>query len=260
MSASGNVSPMSAVVTVTTPNLPNPPSTVSVTPTSGTGMSLSWSGANGTLAIGNYFIYRGASSTGLVQIGASTTTQFLDQSLLAGAMYYYAIAAADTAGDVSPLSAVVSAATYPLPAAPAGVTATAKSATQISVNWSASSSGLAIARYYVLRGSTAGSLTQVAIVNGTSYQDTAVNPGSTYYYAINAVDTANDVSTLSAAAQATTYVAPEPPTGEAAAANSDAAISLTWTARATPAGGLPVARFNIYQGSSASGSIFADRP
>jgi hypothetical protein len=93
-----------------------------------------------------------------------------------------------------------------MPAAPVGVTATANSATKVTVTWTESvpPGGLPILNYSILRGTSPGILTQLAYRVASPFVDTEVSPGTTYYYAIEAIDSGQDVSPMSATAQVTT--------------------------------------------------------
>jgi hypothetical protein len=76
-----------------------------------------------------------------------------------------------------------------LPGAPANLSATAKSNTEIDLAWTAA--GGTVTGYNILRGTTSGgeSATPVASgVSGTAYADTAVAQGTTYYYKVAAAN------------------------------------------------------------------------
>lgn len=71
------------------------------------------------------------------------------------------------------------------PAAPTGLTATAGNA-QVSLSWTASSGATS---YTVLRGTTnGGPYSQIGTSTATSYVDTSVANGTTYYYVVTAVN------------------------------------------------------------------------
>jgi fibronectin type 3 domain-containing protein len=187
-------------VTVTTYSDPSVPASLVGTPVSASKITLTWSASgSGGLPIENYHVYRGTVPTSLTQVGIATGTTYTNGSLTPGTTYYYAVSAADTAGDDSSLSAPVPVTTWQLPTAPTNVVAQGTSATQIVVSWSASScnGNGSIARYLILRGPTQNNLSQVGVTANTSYKDNTVSPGTTYYYGVQAVDSAGDLSAVS---------------------------------------------------------------
>ena len=143
----------------------------------------------------------GFSPGALVQVArtAGTSTSYNSAPLTAGTTYYYGVEAADTSGNVSAMSAIVSATTPTPPSAPASLTAAAASDSRIGLTWSASASGgLPVQYYHVYRGSSAYNLSQIGVAAATSYSDASVNQATTYYYAVQAADTAADLSPMSA--------------------------------------------------------------
>jgi len=110
---SGNVSPMSAVIAVTTPALPSAPANLNATAVSSVKIHLSWAASTGSLPIAYYFVCRGTSPDALVQVAIpnGAKTSFEDTSVLPATTYYYAVQAADTDHDRSLQSAVAKATT-----------------------------------------------------------------------------------------------------------------------------------------------------
>jgi hypothetical protein len=93
------------------------------------------------------------------------------------------------------------------PAAPTGVTATAASSTQINLSWSAASGAQG---YRIYRSTTAGqavsAMTDIlggAVTVATSYSDSGLTAGTTYYYKIVAANSSGD-SAASSEVNATT--------------------------------------------------------
>jgi fibronectin type 3 domain-containing protein len=121
-----------------------------------------------------------------------------------GTTYYYAIQETDTAGDLSPMSATLSATTLALPSAPANVTATPNSASQVTLTWTAGRSGMPILSYHIYRGTAPSSLALVAAQSTTSYVNVSLTPGKQYYYAVQETDTEGNLSPLSAVVSVTT--------------------------------------------------------
>jgi endoglucanase len=122
------------------------------------------------------------------------------------------------------------------PTVPGNVTATTVTATQVRIQWQASTdAGAGVAGYRVFRD---GDDTPIAEVQITNYLDTALEPNTSYVYTVRAYDGAAtpNVSALSSAATATTL--PLPPTGDTtppsvpsgviATAVGTTSIQITW--------------------------------
>jgi chitodextrinase len=94
------------------------------------------------------------------------------------------------------------------PTAPSNLTATAASASQINLSWTASTDNVGVTGYYVQRCSGSGctNFTQIANPSGTTttYSDTGLAGSTTYNYRVQATDAAGNLSTFSNTATATT--------------------------------------------------------
>jgi fibronectin type 3 domain-containing protein len=254
---SGNdVSPMSATAKVTTPPMPAAPAGVASTANSATQVTVTWSESipPSGLPVQYYFVFRGTSPTGLAKLATKTGLQFIDTAASPSTTYYYAIESVDTGNDVSPMSATTQAVTFPMPAAPASVAPTANSATQVTITWSENipADGLAISSYNIFRGTSSTALTKLAARTGPLFIDTAASASTTYYYAIQAVDSGNDVSPMSAAAQVTTPPMPAAPASVAATVNSSTQVTVTWS-ESIPPNGLPIQYYFVFRGTSPTG-------
>ena len=165
------------------------PADLTVTP--GNAMvGLSWTASTGATG---YNVKRATTSGGpYTQVGAPTSTSYTDTSLTNGTTYYYVVSALDSAGE-SADSAQVSArpvAPVTIPATPSGLAATPGNA-QVALSWTASS---AATGYNVKRATTSGGpYTQVGAPTSTSYTDTSLTNGTTYYYVVSALDSAGRV-------------------------------------------------------------------
>jgi fibronectin type 3 domain-containing protein len=195
-----DVSAISSPVAVTTYGYPSVPGNLTATPVSSSKITVSWSAAtSGGLAISSYHVYGGTSPSSLTQLAVTKSTTYTNTSLTPGTTYYYAVQAFDTANDSSAISTVVSATTLALPTTPANVAAQGVSSSKIAVNWSPSSGALPIQYYYVFRGTSPSSLSQIGTTSSTTYSDRSASSGTTYYYGIQAGDTAGDRSPISPA-------------------------------------------------------------
>lgn len=112
------------------------------------------------------------------------------------------------------------------PGAPSGLTASAGTG-QVSLSWSATSGATS---YTVLRGTTSGGpYTQIGKPTGTSYVDSTVTNGTTYYYVVAAVNGFGETGNSNEASATPIAGAPAAPAGLTATAGSGQ-VSLNWTA------------------------------
>ena len=138
------------------------------------------------------------------------------------------------------------------PAAPAGLSAKAASNSQINLAWTAPAGTLQ--SYTVFRGTAAGTEASTPLqtgITGTSFADSTVSTGKTYFYQVAAVNGAL-TGAPSNEASALAEVAPAAPAGLSAKAASNSRINLTWT---IPAG--PILSYNLYRGTAAGAEAAA---
>lgn len=245
----GNVSPMSTPIPVTTLGPPQPPTNVVATPTSPKQINLTWVAGPSGMPVKSYKVFRGTTQSNLSQVGTPLTTSYSDTTLSAGNTYYYGVEEVDTLGNVSAMSAIVPATTLGPPSPPVGVAAVPASTKQMSVSWSAGASNLSVSSYKVFRGTTPSNLSQVGTATATTYSDKSLSPATTYYYGVEEVDSAGNVSAMSQIASGTTLPAPSAPAGVTATANSTKQIVVTWSPGLS---GVPVATYQVFRGSSRS--------
>lgn len=191
-SAQANAMPTAQVAAPTAPTgLTATPANIQI--------SLAWTATSGATS---YHVKRSTTSGGpYTQVSAPATTNFTDTGLTNGTTYYYVVSALDSAGEgpnSTQASATPTTAVAP-PAAPTGLTATPGS-TQISLAWTATSGATS---YHVKRSTTnGGPYTQVGAPTSTSFSDTGLTNGTTYYYVASGLDSAGEGSN-SAQANAT---------------------------------------------------------
>jgi fibronectin type 3 domain-containing protein len=178
-------------------------------------VTLSWTASSGATS---YNVKRGTTNGGpYTRISSPTGTTFTDSGLTNGTAYFYVVSAVNSTGESAnsaQASATPTAPTQPQPpAAPTGLQATAGN-TQVTLSWTASSGAMS---YNVKRGTTSGGpYTKISSPATTSFTDTGLTNGVTYFYVVSAVN-ANGESNNSAQASAT-------PTG--ASQNPDVTITI----------------------------------
>jgi subtilase family serine protease len=138
-----------------------------------------------------------------------------------------------------------------VPTAPAGLVASGGSAV-INLSWAAPSSngGSAITGYKIYRGSASGAETLLTTVGtSTSYSDSAVVSGATYYYKVTAVNSVGEgPKSNEASAGLVVTTVPTAPTGLVASGGSSV-VTLSWAAPSSN-GGSAITGYKIYRGAS----------
>ncbi len=173
-------------------------------------INLSWAASFSCLGIAHYVVQRcqGSGCTNFAQIATPAGTNYNDTVLLPSTSYSYQVQAVDTAGNTSAFSNSATAATQAPqpPTAPSNLTATAASASQINLSWTASTSNVGLANYIVQRcqGADCTNFAQIATPAVTSYSDTGLLLSTSYSYQVQAIDMAGNPSPYSSVASATT--------------------------------------------------------
>jgi hypothetical protein len=187
-----------------TPTTPTTPTTSAAVPASPSNLaaaagnaavSLTWTASSGA---SSYAVKRGTTNGGpYTQVATPTSASYSDASLTNGTTYYYVVSAINSSGasansaQVSALPVAPQTAPATVPAAPGNPAATAGNA-QTSLSWSASSGATS---YRVKRATASGGpYTQVAAPTTTSYTDTSLTNGTTYYYVVSAVNSTGEGS------------------------------------------------------------------
>ncbi|NYT12787.1 MAG: hypothetical protein GKC03_09635, partial [Methanomassiliicoccales archaeon] len=151
---------------------------------------------DGGSSISGYNIYRGTSSTSLQLLAdLGIVQEYNDTSVTNGVTYYYEVAAVNDLGEgqlSDMVNATPQATTVPtVPSAPQDPQCSSGDG-YVMIAWDvpADDGGCEITCYNVYRGNDSDNLTLLATVPhpGTSYNDTSVENGHTYYYTITAVN------------------------------------------------------------------------
>ena len=152
-------------------------------------VSLAWTASTGA---SSYNVKRATTNGGpYTTVASPAGTSYTDTAVTNGTAYYYvvtAVSAAGQSGNSNQATATPMAApTAPVP--PLNLTATGGNQ-QVSLAWTASSGATS---YNVKRAATnGGPYTTVASPAGTSYTDTTVTNGTTYYYVVTAVNASGE--------------------------------------------------------------------
>jgi fibronectin type 3 domain-containing protein len=182
---------------------PAAPTNLTATPGNAV-VALTWTASTGATG---YNVKRATTSGGpYTQLAAPSSNGYTDSSVTNGTTYYYVVSATNSTGESANSAQVFATPTAPSvpPAAPSNLTATAGD-TQVSLTWSASSGATS---YNVKRsGTSGGPYTQIAAPTSTSYTDTALTNGTTYYYVVSAVNSSGE-----SANSAQVVAVPNPPT------------------------------------------------
>ena len=204
--------------------VPPPAAPTGLTATAGVNaVGLSWNATSGATG---YKVLRGTASGVYTVTNAVASNTNYDITVVGGTTYFYVVQATNAAGAGASSAEVSVTPTIALPSAPTGLTATGTNGA-VFLNWS---SGAGAASYNVKRSTTSGAEVTIANTAATSYTDTGVVNGTTYFYKVSATNNAGESATTSEAS-ATPNLPPAAPTGLSATAGTNQ-VALSWTASA----------------------------
>lgn len=198
------------------PNAPAVPTGLRASPADGQ-VTLEWT-ANSESDLSGYGVYRATTSGALSKVAdvAAGITSYTATGLDNGTEYFFAIDAVNEANQRSTRSAEVSAtprSDNPGPTAPATPTGLGASPgdSQVTLNWNANTE-IDLAGYGVYRGTTNGTLSKVADIptGTTSYTASGLTNDTPYFFAVDAVNSANQRSPRSGEVSATPTATPLP--------------------------------------------------
>jgi hypothetical protein len=189
-------SPFSTVVNTTTSSAaPNAPSNLSASAVSSSQIDLSWTD-NSTNETG--FELKRATDSGFTQnvvwIGGIQGTSYSNTGLSPSTTYYYKVraqGASQNSAYSNTVNATTSASGATIPTAPSGLSATVLSNTSIRLQWTDNSSN---ETGFELKRATDSGFTANVVwiggIQGTTYTNTGLTAGTTYYYKVRAEGTA----------------------------------------------------------------------
>ncbi|MGO8673484.1 MAG: malectin domain-containing carbohydrate-binding protein [Capsulimonadaceae bacterium] len=202
----------------------------------GEAIELTWTAVNGATS---YNLYQGTASGGesTTPVTNSTTTSYDDTGLELSETYYFKVAAVNASG-TSALSNELSMAAGQ-PVAPTLQTATGTGGA-IEITWSGS---FGATSYNVYSGTASGGEGTIPVdtTSSTSFEDTGLLTGVTYYFKVSAVNS-DGTSPLSNELSASAGL-PIAPT-LSSAAGSSGSVALVWAA------GQGATTYNVYRGTA----------
>lgn len=212
---------------------PADPSGLNANATSSSSIDLSWIDNSGDED--NFIIERdaGGGFSQIATVGANVTS-YTDNGLAASTTYTYRVAASNAGGNSgysNQASATTDAPPPTPPAAPSGLSASTASSTQINLSWNDNSGD---EDNFIIERDGGSGFSQIATVgaNVTSYNDTGLNPSTTYTYRVaasNGVGTSGYSNQASATTDAPPPTIPNAPSSLSATDVSSSQIDLSWT-------------------------------
>ncbi|HME55274.1 MAG TPA: PQQ-binding-like beta-propeller repeat protein [Candidatus Lokiarchaeia archaeon] len=194
-------------------------------------ITLTWQApvSNGGSAIMNYRVYRGTSSGGesLVTTLGNVLT-WSDTGRTSGQIYYYTVSPINVAGE-GPKTNEANATPPTMPGVPRNLVATGENG-QVTLAWQvpAVNGGGAITNYMIYRGTSTGSEAWfMTIGNVTSFTDTSVVNGQTYYYTVIAMNGAGAGAQASEASASVPATSSTPSTASGLSTADDTVIAIT---------------------------------
>jgi len=165
---------------------PSTPASVS-TVSGNTQVSLTWKDSTGAVS---YNVYRAVPPSAPVQVKTGITKpSYQDTGLTNGTTYSYTVTALNAAGESDPSTPVNGTPLVP-PAPPINFIVAGTANGAITLSWTASVGATA---YNVYRSTVAGGETRLpGSVNATTFTDSGLTNGTTYFYLVKAVNSAGE--------------------------------------------------------------------
>jgi aryl-phospho-beta-D-glucosidase BglC (GH1 family)/fibronectin type 3 domain-containing protein len=209
------------------PAVPSVPTNLVVAPGNAQ-VALTWNTASDAAS---YNVKRATVSGGPYSTIANVTgTGYTNTGLSNGTTYYYVVSAVNAGGESANSAQTSATPQVPAPPAPAGLVATGGDA-QVALTWNASSGA---ASYNVKRATVSGGpYSTITNITGTSFTDTGLTNGATYYYVVSALNAAGESGNSDQASATPSASLPSPwataDIGAVAATGSASASGGTFT-------------------------------
>ena len=208
-------------------------------------VNLTWTAPsdNGGSAITGYIVYRSVISGQETVLNPVTGTTYQDQNLVNGITYYYQVSAVNAVGE-GQLSNEVGSTPAAVLGPPTSITAT-PSDSSILLSWTApaNTGGSGVSSYRIYLGTSLTTLLFLVSVTQTSYQDSGLTNGQSYFYKFSSVNSVGE-GAPSPAVSATPFSIPSVPLS-LMATGGNGGVSLGWSAPFSN-GGSSVLRYHIY--------------
>jgi fibronectin type 3 domain-containing protein len=192
-----------------------------------------------------YHVYRGIEETSINYLTTVVETDFLDETVTNGQIYYYQVSAENWNND-GPRSEIVTATPGAIPSVPLSLAPVAGNAS-VQLFWEAplSDGGSPIQGYSIYKGVEENELAFLTSVTVPEFIDTSVINGQLYYYRVTAFNMFGEgpPSETVTATPGTTPSAPMMLT----AMIGDSLVELSWSPPIDD-GGFPIEEYNIYRG------------
>jgi fibronectin type 3 domain-containing protein/archaellum component FlaG (FlaF/FlaG flagellin family) len=217
------------------------PTDLSVSAQTVSSLTINWSLVPGA---SSYRIYRSAAFDGLYnQIGTPAAASYTDTGLSSGTRYYYKVSAVDNEAE-SAQSVSVSGTTRL--SAPSGLNVSSAATGSITLNWSSVPEASSYKVYRSTRAdSTSYPYNQIGTSVATSYTDTGLSAGTTYYYKVVAV---NGGEESDKSGYISALPVPSAPAGVSVVTASSSSIRVSWS---TVTG---AESYNIYRSDTSTGA------
>ena len=184
---------------------PNPPTGLAAT-AGNAQVALTW---NTSATATGYNVKRAATAGGPYAIIAPnvTTTSHIDTTVANGTTYYYVVSAVNADGESTNSSEVSATPSAPsAPAAPTNLAASSPGKKKIKLAWTQSANANIVTNRIYRSTVNGGPYSLVAsIAATTTYQNTGLTSGTTYYYVVTAVNSSGLESTASNQASGTAH-------------------------------------------------------